>query len=102
MSARQPLTRPGIRTRRPLREALLDARALLPPGTAAPATRMDEAARRATKGEAMNTETRGKWNAGLRLDGVANIAVLCTGVAIVVATAAADGLFLPLHAVLQA
>jgi hypothetical protein len=36
-------------------------------------------------------DPRKSWNAGLKLDAVANLAVLCTGVAIVVLAAASDG-----------
>jgi hypothetical protein len=36
-------------------------------------------------------EPRKAWSAGLRLDAVANVAVLCAGVAIVVLAAATDG-----------
>lgn len=41
--------------------------------------------------EAHRNDLRKTWNAGLRLDAVANLAVLCAGVAIVVLAAATDG-----------
>jgi hypothetical protein len=102
MNACQALTAAEIRKQRLLREALLDVQALIPPGMETLGTPKDGPAREAPKGDATNTETGGQWNAGLRLDGVANIAVLCAGVAIVVVAAAADGLYVPLQAVLQA
>jgi hypothetical protein len=98
MNACQPIERPDYRKYRLLREALVDVRALVPPGTEDPYLRTADTVRPAAKGETMNTEIHGKWNAGLRLDGVANIAVMCAGVAIVVVAAAADGLNFTLQA----
>jgi hypothetical protein len=99
MSACQPIERPDYRKYRLLREALVDVRALVPPGTEMQFVRKADPVVPAAKGEAMNTDIRGEWNAGLRLDGVANVAVLCAAVAIVVMAAAAEGLYLPLQAI---
>lgn len=99
MSACQPIERPDYRKYRLLREALVDVRALVPPGTETRFVRTADPVVPAVEGEALNTGTGGEWNAGLRLDGVANVAVLCAGVAIVVIAAAAEGLYLPLQAI---
>jgi hypothetical protein len=41
--------------------------------------------------EVPRNDPRKSWDAGLKLDAVANLAVLCAGVAIVVLAAASDG-----------
>lgn len=99
MSACQPIERPDYRKYRLLREALVDIRALVPPGTEMQFVRTADPVVPAANGEAMNTGTHDHCNAGLRLDGIANVAVLCAGVAIVVAAVAADGLYFTLQAI---
>ncbi len=43
--------------------------------------------------ETPGIEPRKTWNAGLRLDAAANLAVLCAGVALVLLAVATDGQF---------
>jgi hypothetical protein len=89
MNDSQSFDRPDYRKYRLLREALVDVRALVSDDfisdslpAAGPAPSADR-----------------QWKGGLRLDGIANVAVLCTGVAIVVAAAASEGLYATLQVI---
>ncbi len=88
MNACQPMERPDYRKYRLLREALVDVRALVPEDVGPDGRPVAKAAEPAQPADE-------NWNAGLRLDGIANLAVLCAGVAVVVIAAAHAGLAVP-------
>lgn len=78
MEAFRAIEKPDYRKYRLLRECLADVRALVPDDTpigAPPAA----------------VEAPAKPDAGLRLDGIANVVVLCVGVAVVVVAAVGEG-----------
>lgn len=83
MEAFRAIEKPDYRKYRLLRECLADVHALVPadaPAGAPPAA-------------AIAAPAPGpKPDAGLRLDGIANVVVLCIGVAVVVAAAVTEGL----------
>ena len=86
MEAFREIEKPDYRKYRLLRECLVDVRAPVPddaPAGAPPA--------------AANAAPPPKPDAGLRLDGAANVVVLCIGVGVVVVAAVTEGL----HATLQ-
>jgi hypothetical protein len=85
MNAAEPVFRPDYRKYRLLREALVDVRALVPAAPEAPAKAPAGPAPLA--GGHDEARARRPWNPGLRLDGLANLAVICAGVAIVVEAA---------------
>ena len=79
MEAFREIEKPDYRKYRLLRECLADVRGLVPdeaPAGAPPAT----------------AKAPAKADAGLRLDGFANVVVLCVGVAVVVVAAVGEGL----------
>lgn len=90
MNAIDTFERPDHRKYRLLREALADVRALVPEDIGPDGRPLAAAAAEATPAPTIA-------GSSLRLDGVANVAVLCTGVAIVVAAAFAEGFDAPLR-----
>ncbi|MBL0143514.1 MAG: hypothetical protein IPP91_15730 [Betaproteobacteria bacterium] len=85
MTARFIRADPEARKQRLLREALLDVRALVP------FVEHPEACQPAEQEPAMNAHHAKAWNAGVTIDGIANLAVIGAGVLVVLVAAATTG-----------